>query len=87
MSEGKKNKECVIFQTDKSGKMCIDSIDNYVNATRVHLEKDQIIVESEHKWREKEFNAHATFWVNMLQIAKDKNQQVRFKSSMMSNNS
>ena len=83
----KRNKECVIFQTDKSGSMCVDSVVNYVNAAKPHVEKDPVISEDEYKWREKEFNAHATFWVNMLQIAKDSNQQVRFRSSMMSNNS
>ena len=61
-----KKKDVVIFQTDKSGRMAIDSKDSYIRATEPHISDDPIIKEDTHIRCQKEINAHATMWVRFL---------------------
>ena len=82
-----KDKECVVFPTDKSNNFSIDSVDNYIRSTKPHIEKDIVVTTTEFKRLESLFNAHATFWINFLQIGKEMGDQARFKRSMMSHNS
>ena len=39
----------VVFQTDKSGKMSVDTPKNYAEATKPHMENDTIIDQTELK--------------------------------------
>ena len=38
-----KDKECVVFPTDKSNNFSIDSVDNYIRSTKPHIEKDVVV--------------------------------------------
>ena len=64
-------KELIVSQTDKSGKFSVDDRDNYIQAMKVHIEKDESITEEEHIKAQKEANAHSTFWAKILGISKD----------------
>ena len=81
------NGECVIYQTDKSNAFSADSVENYIQASSEHVEKDTVVTKEEHKHREHEFNSHAMFWTNMLNVGKDTGDQARWKMSMKSHNS
>ena len=56
-----KEKEIVCYETDKSGRWSIDSLENYERACKEQLDSDKIIeiTEAEHDEAEKEMNAEA----------------------------
>ena len=64
-------KDFIVSQTDKSGKFSIDKRDNYIEAMKIHIEKDVSITEEDHIKAQKEANAHSTFWARILGISKD----------------
>ena len=81
-----KDGEIVIFQTDKSGKLIADTPENYIEAAKPHIEKDELITVKEYKETEDLINAHAVFWLKMLQVAKNSGDEQRYKMSMVQEN-
>ena len=77
--------EIVVFQTDKSGKIVVDSLENYIEAAKPHIGNDEIITLSE--YNEKKINAHSVFWLRMLQVGKESGDEARYKKSMLQQNS
>ena len=65
-----RRKDVVIFETDKSGRMAVDSKEGYVRATEPHVINDPIIEEDTHIGCQKEVNAHSTMWVRFLGAGK-----------------
>ena len=82
-----RNRECVLFQTDKTGIMSVDTVDNYIKSAEMHVKDDKMIDKEKYGIFEKEINAHSNFWVTMFNIGKQFNDQDRFRSSMLSHNS
>ena len=60
------NKEIVVFQTDKSGKMIVDSHENYIEGAKPHVQKDDVITSNEYNTIEERMNAHTICWNNLL---------------------
>ena len=60
----------MVFQTDKSGRMAIDSKEGYIKATEPHIINDPIIQENIHVECQKEINAHCTMWIRLLKAGK-----------------
>ena len=87
LKKRQKMNEIVIFQTDKTGKMIVDSPENYSEGAKPHFENDEIIRYHEYSKIEETINAHTIFWVRILQAAKDTGDMKRFKSSMLTHNS
>ena len=85
-SKQKKN-EIVIFQTDKSGKMAVDTPTNYAKAAEPHIEKDTVITRSEFDKIEELTNAHTVCWLRMMKAGEKSNDSHRIKSSMLTHNS
>ena len=83
----RKAKEIVIFQTDKSGAMSVDTPENYCKAAETHIASDNVITKKQYKDIEKQFNAHSSFWCNMLRCGHKSNNELRIKNSMVSHNS
>ena len=54
--------ELIIMKTDKSGKFCIVSVEDYLKMGEVHVKKDQIIGREEMIEIEKTLNGHAMSW-------------------------
>ena len=82
LQKRKNDKEVVVFQTDKSGKLAIDSMENYKETAAPHVEGDEVVTIKEYEDAEKLINAHSAFWMKMLQVAKDSGDARRYKSSM-----
>ena len=82
----RKAKEIVLYQTDKSGSMSVDTVDNYVTAANVHIKDDQILNKKDITEMEKTCNSHALFWTNVLKMGSDTNGTDRIKMSMRSHN-
>ena len=70
-----------MFQTDKSGKMIVDSHENYIEGAKPHVQKDDVITSNEYNTIEELMNAHTICWVRMLQAGKDSGDTKRYKSS------
>ena len=42
------NGEIVVYSTDKSGRLSVDSVENYIEAARPHVENDDIIEQEDY---------------------------------------
>ena len=58
-------KEVIIVKTDKSGKFCAVSQEEYRKMGAVHTEKDKLISMKDVIEIEKQLNGHCTFWCKM----------------------
>jgi len=87
LKQRQKNKEIVVFQTDKSGKMIVDSPENYIEAAKPHFKDDKIIDIKEYNKIEKVVNAHTICWLRMLRVAEDSGDSKRYKTSMLTHDS
>ena len=65
----------------------MDCPNNYIAAAMSHIEKDRIISKDEYGTIETKINAHAVFWITMLQVAKNTGDFARYKSSMLGHHS
>ena len=83
----RENNEIVIFQTDKSGKLVVDSPNNYLETATPHMEGDEVVTADDYEATEKLINAHSVFWLQMLQVAKESGDAKRYKTSMRKENS
>ena len=87
MKRKQKEGKVVVFQTDKSGKLAADSPENYAEAARPHIEKDEIVTKKDYEDIEKLINAHSIFWMRMLKVGEDTGDQERYKQSMKTEDS
>ncbi|CAI9732667.1 Hypothetical predicted protein [Octopus vulgaris] len=61
-----RNREVVCLPTDKSGKMSIDSLPNYIQAMQPHIANMKVTTLQAHEEREKVLNAHMMMWTIVL---------------------
>ena len=59
------------YQTDKSGRFSVDSMENYREACKPHFTNDATIDEDEHLRLQKEMNAHSTMWTRILRTGEE----------------
>ena len=76
--------ECVIFQTDKSGRFSVDSAENYKLVSETHVAKGVVISKEDYVWLQQLVNAHAVFWTRFLQAGSKTKSATRLKDSMVS---
>ena len=67
LQERSRNKEVVIFPTDKSAKLAIDTPSNYVSIMEKHLEGAQEVSAEDHNQIETVLNAYMKSWFLILQ--------------------
>ena len=87
LNKRQNKKEIVVFQTDKSGKMSVDTPENYAEAATPHIKNDIIITQEEYAKIEEATNAHTKCWMRMLNVGKESKDDDRYKSSMLTHNS
>ena len=68
IKEGIETKGWHLYQTDKSGRMCLDTIQNYVNCMAEHTVKDEIVTASRIREAEQILNNYSRTWVRMCHI-------------------
>ena len=83
----KRTKEFIAFTTDKSGRMSIDTKDNYREACQPHISEDEIITEETHLQLQDQANAHATFWTRILRSGESTYGEERIKKNMLTHKS
>ena len=57
--------EIVVIKTDKSGKLCVSTRDEYVKMGMMHAGKDKKITRKEIHEMEKQTNGHSIAWAKM----------------------
>ena len=78
-----KQKDVVIYQTDKSGRFSVDTMDNYREACSAHVEGDQTITVELHEKAQKMANTHSTMWVRIFKAGEAIGGQARIKRNML----
>ena len=68
-----KNQEIVILKTDKSGKMCVVTREEYIRMGQEHTGKDAEIDRKTIIEKEKQLNGHVFFWSKMWGSGEDHN--------------
>ena len=63
-----RKKDLIVLKTDKSGKFCVVSQDEYRKMGAVHTSKDKLISQRDVVEIEKQLNGHSTFWCKMWRI-------------------
>ena len=81
------DKEIVIFQTDKSGRVSVDTPENYRIAMQSHFVSDPVISQERTNSIEKVLNAHSIVWTRILSAGTLTRNEKRIKDSMISSNS
>ena len=67
LREVSRDKDLVVFQTDKSGRFSIDTTHNYKEACAKHIpEEDSVVSEEGYEEYQKEINAHSSMWTRIL---------------------
>ncbi|CAI9734365.1 Hypothetical predicted protein [Octopus vulgaris] len=61
-----RNGEVICLPTDKSGRMSIDSLPNYIQAMQPHIANTNVTTVQAHEEREKVLNAHMMMWTIVL---------------------
>ena len=51
--------EIIILKTDKSGKLCVATVEEYIKMGKVHAGKDKLIIMKDIEDMEKEINGHS----------------------------
>ena len=72
-----KNKEIVVLKTDKSGKLCVATTEEYIKMGYKHTKKDKIIYRREIQEIEKNINGHTFAWTKMWDTGGEHGQQGR----------
>ena len=57
--------DIIILKTDKSGKLCVASVEEYIRMGKEHAGKDKLVSRKEIAEIEKEINGHSIAWVKM----------------------
>ena len=79
--------ESVVFQTDKSGRFSVDSLENYKTASQPHIKDSAVINKDEHERLQQLINAHSVSWVRILNAGKETSNEVRIKNNMLNSDS
>ena len=82
----KKDKEIIIFETDKSKRFSCDTPENYKLLGETHTQNDEEIDTATKNMYEKLLNANCGMWLRMLRAGKKTNQYERIRGSMLSKN-
>ena len=79
----KNNKDIVVYQTDKSVRFAVNTLDNYRVACQLHVENDPVVREELHERAQVEANAHSVLWVRILNAGEGVGGQARIRSNML----
>ena len=78
-----KQEGLVCSQTDKTGKLTLDTVDNVVKKMDKHIQNDKIINEKQVRALENRLNSHTEWWIKILQPGKDNFQMKRVKGNLV----
>jgi hypothetical protein len=73
----------ICSQTDKTGRLTLDTLENMTEKMEKHVENDKVIIEKEVKTLENRLNNHMDCWIKILQPGKNNNQTKRVKNNLV----
>ena len=79
--------ENVVFQTAKSGRFSVDSLENYKTASQPHINDSVMITKDEHDRLQQLINAHLVSWVRIVDAGRETNNEVSIKNNMLNSDS
>ena len=68
IKEGIRNKDWMIYTSDKSGKVVLDTKENFLKCMKEHYEGDQVVTPDQLRKAEKNINDHAKAWRRILSV-------------------
>ena len=68
IEEGIMNKGWILYKTDKSGRMCLDTVTNYIECMQEHVRKDTVVTPDRVREGELIMNNHSRSWVRLANI-------------------
>ena len=72
----------VCYKTDKTGKLALDTVENYSNKMEKHIKNDKTVSAKELKKIENDLNNHADYWSRMTKAGEKTGQQKRIKGNV-----
>ena len=69
-------------ETDKTGKLTLDTLENISKKMDKHIKDDKVLKEKEVKTLENKLNRHIDFWTRILKPGENSNQMSRVKSNL-----
>ena len=72
-----KDGEIVVCQTDKSGRFCVLTQEQYLEAGNIHARKDRKIEKDEHEEVERALNGHMRWWNSIWSLGSNWKQEDR----------
>ena len=78
-----KEEGLVCSQTDKTGKLTLDTLENITSKMEKHIQDDKVINEKYVKKLENSLNNHMGWWMRIIQPGKNNNQTRRIKSNLV----
>ena len=87
MREGIKFKDWIVYSTDKSRKMVLDTKENFLSCMEEHFRADRVITPQEVTQAEKVINDHVRAWCRTMSIgdALDMGQPRRCRRALVNN--
>ena len=76
--------DLIILKTDKSGKLCVATTEEYIKMGQEHTSKDKLVGRKEIAETEKQINGHSTAWVKMYGTGANNGQTFRVIDSKIS---
>ena len=77
-----KEDDLVCYETDKTGKFTLDTLENYSNKMEKHIKNDEIINEKKLKTIENKMNNHLEDWMKITKAGEKHNQVKRVKGNL-----
>ena len=74
-------------ETDKTGKLTLDTLENVKKKMDKHIKDDKVISEIEVRKLENQLNRHMDFWVKILKTRENSKQVRRVKSNLVTKDS
>ena len=72
----------VCYKTDKTGKLALDTVQNYTEKMGKHIKDDKIVSSKELIKIENDLNKQADFWSKMTRAGEKTNQMKRIKGNV-----
>ena len=83
IQEKVKSGEWILYETDKSGKLCLDTPENFKAGMAKHIEGDKEVKPSELRGKEEMLNNQSRIWAKIVNLGKgdEKDNEKQFKRS------
>ena len=83
IQEGIKNNQWKLYGTDKSGKLVLDTVENFNNSMKTHYESELRTSMAEVRKSESVLNNHSRSWAKILSLGRECNQEDRISRALM----